>query len=64
VTDPLTGSLVSFGEVEEAALFEDAELRPRPAPTLRTRERTPIVPPLRAFEAQFANTNGPAHAHS
>jgi hypothetical protein len=49
VRDGPTDALVCFAEPEEAVLFEDAQLRPRPAPTLAASDTAQIVPPLRRF---------------
>lgn len=52
VTDPETGALVSFAEPEEEALFEGAELAPKPAPTVTAKAGE--TPPLRAIEVPVA----------
>jgi hypothetical protein len=59
VRDEPTGALVCFAEPEEAVLFEDAQLCPRPAPTLAASDPVPIVPPLRAFAAPCRNSRTP-----
>lgn len=57
VREEQTGALISFGEPEEAALFEGAEIASRPAPTLTAKPGE--TPPLRAIQVpakEFANS--------